>query len=73
MDIIDFIDIVSLVSTICRYNVALLGRCGLYCYKWNSVVAVCRSVCTILSPAETAEPIEMPFGVWTRVAQGTMH
>jgi len=27
---------------------------------------VCRSV-TIVSPAKTAEPIEMPFGLWTRV------
>ena len=25
-----------------------------------------RSV-TIMSPAKTAEPIEMPFGLWTRV------
>jgi len=28
--------------------------------------SVGRSV-TILSPAKTAEPIEMPFAVWTRV------
>jgi len=27
---------------------------------------VCRSV-TIVSPAKTAEPIQMPFGLWTRV------
>jgi len=73
MEIINFIDIVSLVSTIGNYNVALLGRCGLYCYKWNSAVAVCRSACTILNPAKTAEPIEMPFGLWTRVAQGSMY
>jgi len=24
-------------------------------------------------PAKTAEPIEMPFGLWTRVAQGSMY
>ena len=32
--------------------------------------SVCRSVgrsVTILSRAKTAEPIEMPFGIWTRV------
>ena len=28
---------------------------------------VCRSVCRSRDPAETAEPIEMPFGLWTRV------
>jgi len=28
-------------------------------------VPVCLSV-TIMSPAKTAEPIEMPFGLWTR-------
>jgi len=27
---------------------------------------VCRSV-TVVSPAKTAEPIEMPFGLWARV------
>jgi len=32
---------------------------------------VCWSVClsvTIVSPAKTAELIEMPFGMWTRVS-----
>jgi len=33
-----------------------------YCYIPSSVV--CRSV-TVLSPAKTAEPIEVPFGLWT--------
>jgi len=31
---------------------------------------VCLSVClsvTTVSPAETSEPIKMPFGMWTRV------
>ena len=39
------------------------------CYRRTSVVCrlyVCLSV-TIVSPAKTAEPIEMPFGIWTRV------
>jgi len=35
-----------------------------YCYRRSSVV--CRSV-TIVSPAKTAEPIEMPFGLWIRM------
>jgi len=38
------------------------------CYRQSSVV--CLSVClsvTIVSPAKTAEPIEMPFGIWIRV------
>jgi len=34
--------------------------------------SVVRSV-TIVSPAKTAEPIEMPFGLRTRWAQGTMY
>jgi len=35
-----------------------------YCYRLSSVV--CRSVClsvTIVSPAKTAVPIELPFGL----------
>jgi len=30
---------------------------------------VCRSA-TIVSPVKTAEPIEMPFDIWTRVGPG---
>jgi len=33
---------------------------------WSVCLSVSRSV-TILIPAKTAEPIEMPLGVWTRV------
>jgi len=36
------------------------------CYRPNSVV--CRSV-TLVSPAKTVEPIEMLFGLWTRVGE----
>jgi len=35
--------------------------------------SVCRSVClfvTLVSPAKTTEPIEMPFGSRTRVGPG---
>ena len=38
-----------------------------YCYRPRSVVgrlSVCLSV-TVVSPAKTAEPIEMPFGLRT--------
>jgi len=36
-------------------------------------VSLCLSVClsvTLVSPAKTAEPIEMPFGLWTQVGTG---
>jgi len=39
-----------------------------HCHRWSS--AVCLSVglsVMIVSPAKTAEPIEMPFGMWTWV------
>jgi len=37
-----------------------------YCYRRSSVV--CRSIClSVTSRAKTAEPIEMPFVLWTRV------
>ena len=42
-----------------------------YCYRPSS--EVCRSVCgsvQLVSPAKTAEPIEMPFGLRTRVGPG---
>jgi len=40
-----------------------------YCYRPSSVV--CRSVdITLMSRAKTAGPIEMPFGLWTRVCPG---
>ena len=38
-----------------------------YCYRPSSVV--CRSV-TLVSPAKTAEPIEMPMGPWNYVLDG---
>jgi len=45
--------------------VSLLGRIAVL--RPSSVV--CRSV-TLVSPAKTAELIEMPFGLWTRMGQG---
>jgi len=44
---------------------------AVYCYRPSSVV--CRSVCrsvTLVSPAKTAEPIKMPFGLRTPVDPG---
>jgi len=49
-----------------------------YCYRpsiaWSVGQSVCRSICrsvslsvTLVSPAKTAAPIEMPFGLRTRV------
>jgi len=52
-----------------QYNVD-----AVYYYKRSSMVCltVCRSV-TIVSPAKTAEAIEMLFVLWTWRAQGTMY
>jgi len=44
-----------------------------YCYRPSSSRSVGRSVClpaTLVSRAKTAEPIEMPFGLRTRVGPG---
>jgi len=41
-----------------------------YCYRWYSVVCLSVSVgrsVTIVSPAKTAEPIKMPFVLWTQM------
>jgi len=41
---------------------------------WSVCQSVGRSLClsvTAVSPAKTAEPIEMPFGIWTRVGLHT--
>ena len=34
-------------------------------------LCVCTCVVHIGEPYKTAEPIEVPFGAWTRVTQGT--
>jgi len=56
--------------------VLLVGRIAAldaaYCYRqstgvaWSIGLFVGLSV-TIVSPAKTDEPMEMPFGLWTRV------
>jgi len=44
-----------------------------YCYRRSSVISlsICLSVTTV-SPAKTAEPIEMSFGLWTQVGPGSI-
>jgi len=65
MDIMSFVDIVSLVSTICRYNIAQsIIRPHL---RRSSMVSVGLSVCHNLEPCKMAEPIEMLLMVWTWV------
>jgi len=46
-------------TVLCRIAVSTYVDAA-YCYKWSSMV--CRSV-MIMSPATTAEPIEMLFGM----------
>ena len=38
------------------------------CYRWRSMVCwlVCQSL-KVMSPAKMAEPIKMPFGLWTQL------
>ena len=38
-----------------------------YCYKTEYTHGLSALSVTIVSPAKTAEPIEMPFWLWTRV------
>jgi len=58
---------------VCRLllgRIAVLYVYATYCFRRSTVVcqSVCRSV-TIVSHAKTAEPIEMPFGIWIRVGR----
>jgi len=39
---------------------------------WSVGQSVCHSVMTV-DPAKTAEPIKMPFEIWTGWAQGTIY
>jgi len=58
-----------------------IDNCQSYCYiavlrtstRSRPSSTVCQSICrsvTLLSPAKTAEPTEMPFGLRTRVGPG---
>jgi len=52
------------------YSIAVLHASlhvnAAYCYRvaWSVSLST-----TIVSPAKTAEPIEVPFGLWTRFCQ----
>jgi len=55
--------------------IAALARCGpllqmgvAWSVNWSVGLSVCLCLSvTIVSPAKTAEPVEMPFGLWTWV------
>ena len=44
-----------------------------YCYRPCIAWSVCRSVCRSRDPAKTAEPIDMPSGLWARVGSRKFH
>ena len=52
--------IIIIIIIIIRPHRSTAYEDAAYCYRTSSVV--CRSV-TVVSPAKTAEPIEMPFGL----------
>ena len=57
-------------KTLYKYSSFPFPLHAAYCYRPRSVD--CQSVClsvTVVSPAKTAEPIEISFGIWTRVGQ----
>jgi len=56
-----------------RFDLSLGGIAFTQCGRCGISLQVQRGLCvclfvTTMSCAETAEPIEMPFGVWTRVS-----
>jgi len=53
------------------YIIAVLRSYAAYCYRRSSVV--CLSVCHDRETAKMAETIAMPFGLWTKVDQGTTY
>ena len=68
-----------LFTVFCHYSNLLLDRIAhtmyvgaVCCYRPSSVVcrSVCRSVSYTSDPAKTAEPIQMPFGLRTRLGSG---
>jgi len=61
-------------SLLDRIAILRTYRCGLLLCRPSSVVCVvCRLSVTLVSPAKTAEPIELPFEVKTLVGPGTMY
>jgi len=71
----DDVILIAGVLLLGRISVLCVRRCGLL-LPAESVVcrSICLSVCrsfglsvTPVSPAKTAEPIKMSFGLWTRI------
>jgi len=65
--VVTAVDLLSNIAECMTSKRVLLLQSGV---PWSVCRTVCRSVYrsdTIVSPSETAEPIKMPFGVWTRV------
>jgi len=60
--------IIIIITAIIRPHCSTAYIDEAYCYRPSSMVylSVCLSV-TVVSPAKTAEPIEMPFGLRNRV------
>jgi len=44
-----------------------------YCYRCSMFAASVCLLVTTVSCTKTAEPVDMPFGIWTRVGLETMH
>jgi len=59
-NIIKIIAIISIIAVLSIDVVCCYTRSGMVC------LSVCLSV-TVVRPAKTAEPMEMPFELWTRV------
>ena len=58
-----------IIITIIRPHRSTMYVDAAYCYRLSSTV--CRFVClTLVSPAKTAAPIELPFGLRTWVGPG---
>ena len=66
-NVVDFQSIYPLFSRILRTN-----RCGLLLHMSHVACSVCV-LATTVSPAKSAEPIEMPTWVSTQVGPGTMY
>ena len=63
----------SFHSCLARTAILYVGRCGLLLQTEYRDLSVSQSLClsvTVVSPAKTAEPIEMPFGLWARMGGG---
>jgi len=62
--------VLRLVNIIRPHRPYYVRRCGLLLLTESRGLSVsCQSV-TLVSPAKTAQPIEMPFGVRTQVGPG---